>query len=124
MSFNWSEYLSLANELAPRPIDRTTAEAKLRSAISRAYYANHCKARNFLRDCEGHKPRREDAHRFVIEKFSNSIDRTRRDIGKDLNRLKVDRIKADYEDEFSGIAAKTEAVLILAEQLSEKLDKL
>ena len=124
MSFDWSDYLTLANELAPRPIDRTTAEAKLRSAISRAYYANHCKARNYLRDHEDLATPREYVHRFVIEQFSSSPDRNRRDIGKDLNRLKIDRIKADYDDEFSGLAAKTETVLILAGQVSEKLERL
>jgi hypothetical protein len=124
LSFDWSDYLTLANELAPRPVDRATAEARLRSAVSRAYYANYCKARNYLRDQEGCSIPREDAHRFVIEQFIGSDDRKRRDIGKDLNRLKIDRIRADYQDEFNGLAAKTETVLILAGQVSEKLEKL
>src|SRR5712691_11547613 len=85
MSFDWSEYLIVAKELA----SQTTAplktrnkimmtllnvvnrayygafkkvakpsldEAKLRCAISRAYYGAFRKARNHLRDKDGHTP--------------------------------------------------------------------
>ena len=52
MNFDWSEYLNLAQELAGRPTSLSNEEARLRSAISRAYYAAFCKARNHLRDNE------------------------------------------------------------------------
>lgn len=39
MRFDWSEYLNLAQELAAISGDSVNNEAKLRSAISRAYYA-------------------------------------------------------------------------------------
>ncbi len=48
MSFNWSEYLNLAQELAGRSTEPPNQEARLRSSISRAYYAAFCKARNYL----------------------------------------------------------------------------
>lgn len=124
MSFDWSDYLRLANELAPRPINAATQEAKLRCAISRAYYANYCKARNHLRDDQGQVIPAHDAHRYVIDTLLNSTERNRRDLGKDLNRLRIDRIKADYYDEFNGVAAQTEVVLMLAEKLISKLDSL
>ncbi len=124
MSFDWSDYLKLANELAPRPINAATQEAKLRCAISRAYYANYCKARNHLRDNEGQVIPAHDAHRYVIDILLNSTERKRRDLGKDLNRLRIDRIKADYYDEFNGVAAQTEVVLMLAEKVISKLDSL
>ena len=124
LNFDWSEYLDLAKELAPRPISAATQEAKLRCAISRAYYANYCKARNHLRDKEGQTVPAQDAHRYVIDIFLNSAERKRRDMGKDLNRLRVDRIKADYYDEFNGVASQTEVVLLLAERVSSNLDNL
>jgi uncharacterized protein (UPF0332 family) len=49
MMFDWSDYLDLANELAGDIASQTTEEAKLRSSVSRAYYAAFCKARNYLR---------------------------------------------------------------------------
>jgi uncharacterized protein (UPF0332 family) len=125
MSFDWAQFLKLANELAPRPINPLSEEAKLRSAISRAYYANHCKARNHLRDKEKALLRIGDnVHRFVIEQFLNSPDRTRKDLGKDLNRLRIERRKADYEDKFPGLAASAEVALRLAEKLMTSLDAL
>lgn len=122
MSFDWSDYLELANELAPRPINAATQEAKLRCAISRAYYANYCKARNHLRDKEGAVIPAHDAHRYVIDILLNSTARNLKDLGKDLNRLRIDRIKADYHDEFNGVAAQTEVVLMLAEKVMSNLD--
>jgi hypothetical protein len=125
MSFDWSEFLDLAKQLAPLPVSHSVAEANLRSAISRAYYANHCKARNYLRDKGKVKLPITDIHRFVIDQFLNSVDRSRRDLGKDLNRLKVDRIKADYWDDFGpGIVSTTEISIRRAEQISIKLDNL
>ncbi len=50
MSFNWDDYLFLAQELATHPSNFPNQEARLRSAISRAYYSAFCKARDFLRD--------------------------------------------------------------------------
>ena len=124
MSFDWSEYLALALELAPLPIGLSISEAKLRSAVSRAYYATHCKARNQLRDKENVLLPRTDVHKFVIEHFLNSSNRMRKDLGKDLNRLKVDRLRADYEDEFHGLVPATEVALRRAQQILVKLDQL
>lgn len=124
MSFDWSDYLELANELAPRPINVATQEAKLRCAISRAYYANYCKARNHLRDRGGQVIPAHEAHRYVIDALLNSTERSRKDLGKDLNRLRIDRIKADYHDEFNGLAAQTEVVLMLTEKVISKLNGL
>ena len=39
MSFDWLEYLSLAHELVGLSPGAASHEARLRSAISRAYYA-------------------------------------------------------------------------------------
>jgi hypothetical protein len=39
MSFDWSEYFSLAQELVGQPATPAGQEARLRSALSRAYYA-------------------------------------------------------------------------------------
>lgn len=49
MTFNWSEYLDLARELTGKDTTPASQSAKLRSAISRSYYAAFIQARNFLR---------------------------------------------------------------------------
>ena len=42
MSFDWSEYLDLARELALQGSAPSLSEARVRAAISRAYYAAFC----------------------------------------------------------------------------------
>ncbi len=55
MSFDWSEYFRLAFDLDVRArleANPQAQEAKWRTAISRAYYAAWCKARNKLLSAE------------------------------------------------------------------------
>ena len=99
MSFDWSEYLDLAQELAGQATSPSSQEAKLRSAISRAYYAAFCTARNHLRDREKHSiPRGGQAHPYVRDQFKQSPDKVRKKVGENLNRLRIQRNKADYDD--------------------------
>lgn len=46
MAFDWREYLELAKELVSQANSGYSAEAAERSAVSRAYYAAFCHARN------------------------------------------------------------------------------
>ena len=123
--FDWTEYLNLANSLAGPKSSPSINEAQLRTAISRAYYANYCIARNHLRDKEGHAVPRADAHKYVIDQFRNSSERERRDLGKDLDRLKNWRQFADYENQYPGqIGPATRVALTLADQVVVKLKNL
>lgn len=127
MNFDWSEYLNLAQELAGPPTSLSNEEARLRSAISRAYYAAFCKARNHLRDNENlsiRPPRGESTHQFVIRQFKFSSDASRRQIGTHLNRLRVDRNKADYDDTVSRVQKMTQFVLTMAQSVISSLQTL
>ncbi|MDF0552110.1 hypothetical protein [Kamptonema sp. UHCC 0994] len=62
MKFNWSEYLALAQQLAGKSQISATQESRLRSAISRAYYAAFIQARNYLRDTMGLSIPRKNTH--------------------------------------------------------------
>ena len=53
MSFDWTEYLNLADILVRDRASYTNEEACFRAAISRAYYYAFCSARNRARDVEG-----------------------------------------------------------------------
>lgn len=99
MTFDWSEYLELAQELAGDGAGSPNEEAKLRSSISRAYYAAFCKARNHLRDIDGYQiSRHANVHKHVRDQFKDSSDKSRKKIGTDLDRLRKRRNKADYDD--------------------------
>ncbi|MBF2057096.1 MAG: HEPN domain-containing protein [Cyanobacterium sp. T60_A2020_053] len=123
MKFDWSEYLKLAQEL----IESETNEAKQRSAISRAYYAVFCYARNYLKDYLDFQSRRgENEHQTVAEEFKtyDSQNRKMREIGNDLSRLRLDRNKADYEDVFIGLGSKAKFALKLATSIIDKINEL
>lgn len=111
MSFNWSEYLGLAQQLAGKAQISATQESRLRSAISRAYYAAFLLARNYLRDEESISIPEKQSHKFVIEQFKNSSEEVRKKIGKNLARLRFNRNKADYDDNFDRLPEETRALL-------------
>lgn len=149
MSFDWSDYLIVAQELAnqiavssasPSTIkaklisiinqafyktpSRVLDEAKLRCAISRAYYAAFRKARNHLRDKDGQPINvltQGNTHQIVINLFSKSPDIDRQMIGQFLRDLRAARNKADYDDSVPNLSGLTTTVLLEAEQVMDLL---
>ena len=127
MKFDWEEYFNLAQELAG-----TNEEAKLRSAVSRAYYSAFCLARNYLRDIQ-QDPRLSrnktydiNDHQYVAEEFihNQSKSQTMIEIGKDLTRLRKMRNKADYEDTMFNLQREARNALVLAENIISALSNL
>lgn len=92
MPFDWAEFLTLAEELAPRAGD----EAAARSAISRAYYAALGLAAAHLR-AEGVPISQLQIHGQVSKAFQNSRDERRKDIAQHLIWLRQQRNRADYD---------------------------
>lgn len=97
MPFDWKQYLDLARELAqPTASDPGQREARLRSAISRAYYASFCHARNYSRNWL----------KFVPDHTADDHGRLkahlrvgkRHGIALKLDQLRQWRNDADYQD--------------------------
>lgn len=129
MSFDWSEYLTLARSLVGQTSAPPNQEAAQRAAISRAYYAAFCKARNHLRDRENVQsiPLHGRAHIDVPSYFLQSPLAARRSIGDNLRRLRVDRNNADYYDVFpvtTTLSSKVTEVIARAERVIQALDQL
>ena len=132
MRFDWSEYLNLAQELAATNSDCSgNREAKLRSAISRAYYSTFCLARNYLRDIEKDrtlldKNRNINKHQYVAEAFIDHRSKNRNmvKIGENLSRLRELRNKADYEDTMFNLQREARNALVLAENIISALSNL
>ena len=110
MSFDWCEYLNLAEQLAGSATTSVSLEAKQRSAVSRSYFAAYCTARNYLEDAdEVQFPSSSDAQRIVIATLEGSSQGSpRRAVGQNLRRLKNRRNTADYDDMVPGIAKMTQ----------------
>ena len=117
MSFDWANYLVLAKELAAAA-GSASDEAKLRSAISRAYYAAFCKAKTHCidrRECS--VPKTGNAHTVVAEHFRRARVKVRKKIGEDLTRLRRDRNCADYEDVVHSLPSATTKALAVAQRI-------
>jgi uncharacterized protein (UPF0332 family) len=111
--FDWSEFLALAKVIADTEI--SSQEARLRTAISRAYYAAFISVRNYLRDQEGQVTTSSvEAHRLVSEQMRMSADPVRQSIADRLRRLRLYRNQADYVDSFPGLVGITPKALELA----------
>jgi uncharacterized protein (UPF0332 family) len=99
MSFDWTEFLTFAEALRSSPDSPGPAEAALRSAASRAYYAAFHQALNVARK-EGFVPSyQKDDHRAIRAYFRNHepSDPVRRKIATELERLWDQCRQADYE---------------------------
>jgi uncharacterized protein (UPF0332 family) len=125
MSFDWLEYLRLAHQLvAPGP-SAVSQEARLRSAISRAYYAAFKMAYNYLRDRDKTIVFvRTDVHSLVLERYKYSPDRSHREIGVNLDRLRRERNRADYDDSIERLPDTAAKALLQAEKIISGLAKL
>lgn len=101
MSFDWAEYLSLAEELQGVPVSDPPVgiEAEQRASVSRAYYSAFILARNRLRDVDRVPiPRSAGVHIFVSQRYEYHPDPRRAQIGILLVRLRTARNTCDYDD--------------------------
>ena len=126
MTFDWSNYLHLAEELVRnKPPLLPSEEACMRTAISRSYYSAFCTARNHARDQESFRPSRAgEDHGRVIRHFRGAPDHKRRKIGTDLDRLRIDRGRADYDDNVPRLDRLTQMSLSQAKEVLRKIKQL
>lgn len=97
MSFDWNEFRELAEKLR-----QGENEAAKRTAISRIYYAVYHRAKNYLEN-EGFQFRQfESSHRQIWDEFKDK-GRTFAAIGNTGDRLRANRVKADYIAEIDDI---------------------
>lgn len=119
MAFDWARYLVLAEELATRPDD----EAK-RTAISRAYYAIYCIARDRYVVERGPVPLGVNSHAEIWNWYRQSRDRTRGFIGRDGQRMLGFRVMADYDADYDDLIADTGRAVLIARKALANLSKL
>ncbi len=118
MSFDWTQYLFLAEQLNKEAGSSPKREAMLRSAISRAYYAAFCHSRKFLVDQKNKViPSNPAAHGLVRELFEDNGSTLELTIATNLDRLRIERNKADYDDEVSGIDSMPTFALKLCQEV-------
>jgi uncharacterized protein (UPF0332 family) len=103
MSFDWSHYIDMAQELFGQSSVSFHKDADLRCSISRAYYGTFHKARHRLNDkWDIVVSKTASAHSQVRKEFK---DKGHLRIAANLNRMRIDRNLADYEDSVPNLDA-------------------
>ena len=157
MPFDWKEYLELAKEQRKSiPAGNVTIDdkiqAKLRCAISRAYYAVFILAREYLCDIENdpnltlvarqkagesvnQRELREaenalrSVHTYVQKCFKASqglskTDSIRQEVSKALRELSDERQEADYESDYQPKVATLDKQIHDAEKALKQIEQL
>jgi uncharacterized protein (UPF0332 family) len=114
---NGREFLAVAKGLLA-----TGTEGAWRSAVSRAYYAVFHVARELLENLGFAVPRADRAHSHLWLRLSNCGEPHLQDSGRELNDLRRERNRADYDVNIP-LSTSTAAALIQdAERIIQALD--
>ncbi len=118
MAFDWQEYFKLAEELC-----ESKSEAKIRSSISRAYYAVFNISKQIIEKVDPfEKAPSLDAHKWLIDYFNKSQDKFANILSENIKELRNARNKADYKSPHISVQEAKQA-LKLAELIIKKLEK-
>ncbi|MDF9540338.1 hypothetical protein P5750_08695 [Bacillus cereus] len=116
--FNWSDFLTLAEELSERQ-----DEPSKRSAISRAYYSAFCNAREYLAQKEFKYTSKDRAHETVWKTFDRLGPQGKK-ISIQGDRLKRMRVRADYENQCKNLNTLTKQALLEANSICNSINTL
>jgi uncharacterized protein (UPF0332 family) len=98
MPFDWREFLALAQEIKSRSALSYSAEASGRTAVSRAYYAAFCHARNYAERHMRFHPTRKGRDHYLLRNHLSSKGDPWDGIAELLNELQLWRNQCDYDD--------------------------
>ena len=118
MGFDWADYLDLAGWLLDHPAE-PRREASLRTAVSRAYYAAFCRARNYARDRRGFVPKDEWSDHGALRRHFAPL--RLRWIASELDDLRQWRNECDYDDEAPNLPGMAEQATASARRIIEAL---
>ncbi len=127
MAFDWREYLSLARSLLGEDEASYSIEAARRAAVSRAYYAAFCYARNFAcRNLEFVPTRTGKDHGLLIKHYEarERLDPALSGIADDLDDLLAYRKTCDYDDDVVVLTDLESLVRCALEEAQEIIDTL
>src|SRR5689334_22275585 len=119
MPFDWQEYLSLAASIIAQMSTAYSREAAERSAVSRAYYAAFCHARNYAQQHLNYAPAHSGADHWRIR------DHFRRRgmpvIAARLDTMHGWRTQCDYDDSVANISIMAQSAISTARRVISAL---
>ncbi len=118
MAFDWKEFLGLARALANRTGSGYSVEAAGRTAVSRAYYAAYCWARNYAMSQLGFQPTgKPKDHKRLREHLKYH---GKPQVASQLNMLRRWRIDCDYHDQVHNINTMVKSALEIADKVIQE----
>jgi uncharacterized protein (UPF0332 family) len=125
VTFPWSEFSRLASWLVDEGSRCPSEEAAHRSAISRAYYAAFRTALDWGERRKLLKPTGTGAdHEAVIGTLRRQVSPVAKRTGVQLDRLRRQRARADYEAVFLNVAREARAAVAEADSVLQQLGRL
>lgn len=121
MPFDWKDYLQLARALVGQVSLGGFTEALQRTAVSRAYYAAFCFARNYAEArLKFQRTGGPQDHRMLREHLKNSGKPQLAQLASSLNKLRLWRNDCDYEDEVTNIKQYVQSAIQVADQVIQE----
>jgi uncharacterized protein (UPF0332 family) len=118
MPFDWREYLDLARELAGLQGSGYSQEAAERSAVSRAYYAAFCWARNYAEKNLGFQPEGKPSDHAKLREHLQKKGYP--ELASGLNKLREWRNACDYDDQVSKLHQQVSSSLKVADKIIQR----
>ena len=115
MAFDWREYLALAQFIQHQVGNDYSHEAARRCAVSRAYYAAFCHARNYAQLHYDFVPSHRAHDHEQLRRHLQQKGRT--DIARELSQLRQWRNLCDYDDSVANLPRLTSSALELANRV-------
>jgi len=125
MTFNWIDYLNLAENsynFACNDSSCTIKEAYYRNSISRAYYSVFCEVRKYVKDKD--KVKFTSGAHLKLQDYLMGQGGKKSTIGHQLKQLHQDRIQADYHEKLNSPNKKAGKALSQANKISTSLNDL
>ncbi|XOB42522.1 MAG: HEPN domain-containing protein [Candidatus Nealsonbacteria bacterium] len=114
---SWDDFLALAKTLVD-----LSGESMFRSAINRSYYsAFHISIQFAQATYSFQRDRSSSDHGRVVSQLRRSGDRPIQDAGRQLNRLRDNRRKADYDERIQITGSFARASIQIAERIIDIL---
>lgn len=127
MNFDWKNYLEFSKEIIENP-PKENDEAYFRSAVSRAYYSvfkliqDYFDSNKFPIPEKGSSGEDLGLHQKYIECLKSHHDDLIKEIGTDLDELRIGRLNADYKKGKSHNLRTAEIQVRLAEEVLQKME--
>lgn len=103
MGFDWSEFLTLAQNLQGLSDTPYSEEASARTAVSRAYYAAFCYVRNYAEVQFNFRRTATGRDHRLLREHLQKIDSDWLEIAEYLTELATWRHHCDYDDKVEGL---------------------